>query len=53
METDEIWMCSIHPAAKLKWEEGGPTQPTVHGRWYCPICRQTMNEVLDSLEDSS
>ena len=48
METDEVRMCAAHRAAKLKWEEGGPDQPTMHGRWYCPICQLVMNEALDN-----
>jgi hypothetical protein len=30
----------------LVWERGGPTEPTIFGRWYCPTCQDIFDAAL-------
>lgn len=39
-------LCSIH-GVRLTWEEGGPDQPTVLGRWVCSQCDTNLMLALD------
>jgi hypothetical protein len=43
----EVVMCSMHTDQMLVWEDGGPQDITVHGRWYCPECSASLMRALD------
>ena len=39
--------CGSHPEVAILWEEGGPDQPTLRGRWYCPECQREFRRIMD------
>lgn len=43
----EVVMCSMHPDQMLLWEDGGPQDITVHGRWFCPSCSESLMRALE------
>jgi hypothetical protein len=46
----EVVMCSMHTDQMLVWEDGGPQDITVHGRWYCAKCSESLMRALDDVE---
>jgi len=45
--TENQRMCGSHPEVAILWEEGGPDQPTLRGRWYCPECQREFRRIMD------